>query len=65
MRGLWSAYSVFAQSKFAAAVELHEAKRIETQELITSEMEMASARATASWIVEVANKRAEEIACDA
>ena len=42
------AESVFAQSKIAAAVELHEAKRIAKEELITSEMEMASARATAS-----------------
>lgn len=59
------AESVFAQSKIAAAVELHEAKRIAKEELITSEMEMASARATASRIVEAANKRAEEIAGDA
>lgn len=59
------AESVSAQSKIAAAVELHEAKRIETEELITSEMEMASDRATASWIVEVVNKRAEEITGDA
>ena len=59
------AESVFAQSKIAAAVELHEAKRMAKEELITSEMEMASARATASRIVEAANKRAEEIAGDA
>jgi len=59
------AESVFAQSKIAAAVELHEAKRMVKEELITSEMEMASARATASRIVEAANKRAEEIAGDA
>ena len=59
------AESVFAHSKIAAAVELHEAKRIAKEELITSEMEMASARATASRIVEAANKRAEEIAGDA
>ncbi|OZY62478.1 DUF4041 domain-containing protein [Pseudomonas fragi] len=59
------AESVFAQSKIAAAVELHEAKRIVKEELITSEMEMASARASASRIVEAANKRAEEIAGDA
>lgn len=59
------AESVFAQSKIAAAVELHEAKRIAKEELITSEMEMASAHATASRIVEAANKRAEEIAGDA
>lgn len=59
------AESVFAQSKIAAAVELHEAKRIAKEELITSAMEMASARATASRIVEAANKRAEEIAGDA
>lgn len=59
------AESVFAQSKIAAAVELHEAKRLAKEELITSEMEMASARATASRIVEAANKRAEEIAGDA
>lgn len=59
------AESVFAQSKIAAAVELHEAKRMAKEELITSEMEMVSARATASRIVEAANKRAEEIAGDA
>ena len=59
------AESVFAQSKIAAAVELHEAKRIAKEELITSEMEMASAHATANRIVEAANKRAEEIAGDA
>ena len=59
------AESVFAHSKIAAEVELHEAKRIAKEELITSEMEMASARATASRIVEAANKRAEEIAGDA
>lgn len=59
------AESVFAQSKIAAAVELHEAKRMAKEELITSEMEMASARATASRIVEAANIRAEEIAGDA
>lgn len=59
------AESVFAQSKIAAAVELHEAKRMAKEELITSEMEMASARAAASRIVEAANKRAEEIAGDA
>ncbi|MDY7569431.1 DUF4041 domain-containing protein [Pseudomonas bubulae] len=59
------AESVFAQSKIAAAVELHEAKRMAKEELITSEMEIASARATASRIVEAANKRAEEIAGDA
>ena len=59
------AESVFAQSKIAAAVELHEAKRMAKEELITSEMEMASARATASRIVESANIRAEEIAGDA
>lgn len=59
------AESVFSQSKIAAAVELHEAKRMAKEELITSEMEMASARATASRIVEAANKRAEEIAGDA
>lgn len=59
------AESVFAQSKIAAAVELHEAKRMAKEELMTSEMEMASARATASRIVEAANKRAEEIAGDA
>ena len=59
------AESVFAQSKIAAAVELHEAKRMAKEELITSELEMASARATASRIVEAANKRAEEIAGDA
>ena len=59
------AESVFAQSKIAAAVELHEAKRVAKEELITSEMEMASARATANRIVEAANKRAEEIAGDA
>ena len=59
------AESVFAQSKIAAAVELHEAKRVAKEELITSEMEMASARATASKIVEAANKRAEEIAGEA
>lgn len=59
------AESVFTQSKIAAAVELHEAKRMAKEELITCEMEMASARATASRIVEAANKRAEEIAGDA
>ena len=59
------AESVFAQSKIAAEVELHEAKRMAKEKLITSEMEMASARATASRIVEAANKRAEEIAGDA
>ncbi|MGP5284067.1 DUF4041 domain-containing protein [Pseudomonas helleri] len=59
------AESVFSQSKIAAAVELHEAKRMAKEELITSEMEIASARATASRIVEAANKRAEEIAGDA
>lgn len=59
------AESVFAQSKIAAAVELHEAKRVAKEELITSEMEMTSARAAASRIVEAANKRAEEIAGDA
>ena len=59
------AESVFAHSKIAAAVELHEAKRIAKEELTTSEMEIASARATASRIVEAANKRAEEIAGDA
>ena len=59
------AESVFAQSKIAAAVKLHEAKRMAKEELITSEMEMVSARATASRIVEAANKRAEEIAGDA
>ena len=59
------AESVFAQSKIAAVVKLHEAKRMAKEELITSEMEIASARATASRIVEAANKRAEEIAGDA
>lgn len=59
------AESVFAQSKIAAAVKLHEAKRIAKEELITGEMEMVADRATSSKIVEVTNKRAIEIAGDA